>query len=145
MPYAKGSGKTNWPEAAIKTVSPCEKGLEWPVTQQGHVEQKHYLKSHLENKALPRGPAIKGGKKSHKINKRPNGDAAPLTITVFGFATLSLTLQSFHIHDESPVINKVVFYTAQRLNLALRRKKGRNVGIKLPASRSVNNPTSSGY
>lgn len=91
------------------------------------------------------GLQSKGEKKSHKINKRPNGDAAPLTITVFGFATLSLTLRSFHIHNESPVINKVVFYTAQRLNLALRRKKGRNVGIKLPATRSVNNPTSSGY
>lgn len=28
---------------------PCENGLEWPVTQQGHAEQTHYLKSHLEN------------------------------------------------------------------------------------------------
>lgn len=41
--------KTNWPEAAIKAVSPREKGLEWPVTQRGHAEQRHYLKSHLEN------------------------------------------------------------------------------------------------
>lgn len=39
----------NKPEAAIKAVSPREKGLEWPVTQQGHAEQRHYLKSHLEN------------------------------------------------------------------------------------------------
>ena len=30
-------------------VSPREKGLGWPVTQQGHAEQGHYLKSHLEN------------------------------------------------------------------------------------------------
>lgn len=49
MPYVVGSGKTNWPEAAMKAVSPGEKGLEWPVTQRGHAEQRHYLKSHLEN------------------------------------------------------------------------------------------------
>lgn len=63
MPYAEGSGKTNWPEAAIKTVSPCEKGLEWPVTQRGHIEQEHYLKSHLENKALPSDGAVRGKRK----------------------------------------------------------------------------------
>lgn len=28
---------------------PREKGLEAPVTQQGHPEQGNYLKSHLEN------------------------------------------------------------------------------------------------
>lgn len=39
----------NKPEDAIKAVSPRENGLEWPVTQQGHTEQGHYLKSHLEN------------------------------------------------------------------------------------------------
>lgn len=49
MPYVVGWGKTNWPEAAIKAVSPGEKGLELPVTQRGHAEQRHYLKSHLEN------------------------------------------------------------------------------------------------
>lgn len=66
-----------------------------------------------------------GKEKSHQINKRPNSDAATLTI-VFSFATLSL--QSFHVHNESPIIKKVVFFTAQESK-----------------HRAVNKPTSSDY